>query len=59
MEMAACGFSTMDWSEIPVIAHAGDTGQALWRTQNFGEIRVRMVEYSPGYEPITGAPRAM
>src|ERR1700722_1532630 len=49
MEMAACGFSTMDWSEISVTAHAGDTGQALWRTQNFGEIRVRMVEYSPGY----------
>jgi len=22
---------------------------ALWRTQNFGDIRVRLVEYSPGY----------
>ncbi len=22
---------------------------ALWRTQQFGPIRVRMVEYSPGY----------
>src|SRR5208337_3853875 len=26
-----------------------DTGMALWRTQNFGDIRVRLVEYSPGY----------
>ncbi len=23
---------------------------ALWRTQLFGEIRVRMVEYTPGYK---------
>jgi len=22
---------------------------AIWRTQHFGNIRVRMVEYSPGY----------
>jgi hypothetical protein len=50
MEMAAAAFSTTDWSEIPVTRHAGDSGVALWRTQNFGAIRVRMVEYSPGYE---------
>jgi len=50
MKMAASAFSTTDWSEIPVIEHAGETGKALWRTLNFGEIRVRMVEYSPGYE---------
>ena len=30
--------------------HAGETGTAFWRTQNFGEIRVRMVEYSAGYK---------
>jgi hypothetical protein len=50
MEMAACAFSITDWSGVPVTEHAGDSGVALWRTQNFGEIRVRMVEYSPGYE---------
>ncbi|HSS07135.1 MAG TPA: DHCW motif cupin fold protein, partial [Rhodanobacteraceae bacterium] len=27
----------------------GDQGSARWRTQKFGDIRVRMVEYSPGY----------
>ena len=27
----------------------GERGLALWRTQHFGELRVRMVRYSPGY----------
>jgi hypothetical protein len=38
MEMAASAFSTTDWSAIPATEHAGDTGKALWRTQNFGQI---------------------
>lgn len=25
------------------------TGQAYWRTQQFGRVRVRQVEYTPGY----------
>jgi len=50
MEMPASALAVTDWSEIPVTEHAGDSGKALWRTQNLGEIRVRMVEYSPGYE---------
>ena len=29
--------------------HNGDTGVATWRTKTFGDIRVRMVEYSAGY----------
>lgn len=43
-------FGTTDWSVIKPTKHAGDAGHALWRTQTFGTIRVRMVEYSPGYE---------
>ena len=27
----------------------GETGKAYWRTRNFNNIRVRMVEYTPGY----------
>lgn len=42
-------FGTTDWSTIEPTVHPGETGQALWRTQHFGPIRVRMVEYSPGY----------
>ncbi len=50
MKIAAAAFSTTDWSAIPVTEHPGYSGKASWRTLNFGEVRVRMVEYSPGYE---------
>ena len=43
-------FGITDWSKIPTTEHAGNTGVAHWRTQQFGTIRVRMVEYSMGYE---------
>ena len=42
-------FGTTDWSTVPVTEHPGTTGMAFWRTQHFGSIRVRMVEYSAGY----------
>jgi quercetin dioxygenase-like cupin family protein len=42
-------FGTTDWATIAPTEHAGDTGTAIWRTQTFGDIRVRMVEYTPGY----------
>jgi hypothetical protein len=38
-----------DWTRVEVTNHPGETGTATWRTQNMGDIRVRMVEYSPGY----------
>ena len=34
---------------MPVMEHAGETGHALWRTSQVGDLRVRMVEYTPGY----------
>jgi len=42
-------FGTTDWPEIERIEHKGETGASYWRTRQFGDIRVRMVEYSPGY----------
>jgi hypothetical protein len=42
-------FGTTDWSAVEVTEHLGDSGVAQWRTQHFGAIRVRMVEYSAGY----------
>jgi hypothetical protein len=40
---------TTDWSQLEPTRHPGESGFALWRTQNFGDIRVRILEYSPGY----------
>jgi quercetin dioxygenase-like cupin family protein len=49
MKMTGFPLSTTDWTQVQPSEHPGDTGIALWRTQNFGDIRVRMVEYLPGY----------
>jgi len=50
MKMENIPFGTTDWSRIPITEHAGESGMALWRTQQFDTIRVRLVEYSPGYQ---------
>jgi hypothetical protein len=49
MEMKNIPFGLTDWSQIPATEHKGETGTAWWRTQQFGDIRVRMVEYTAGY----------
>lgn len=42
-------FGTVTWDDVPPTEHPGETGIAWWRTKQFGPVRVRMVEYSPGY----------
>ena len=42
-------FGTTDWDGVERTEHPGETGKAYWRTKNFNNIRVRMVEYTPGY----------
>ena len=49
MRLSDIPFGTTDWTRLEATEHKGETGVAYWRTQTFGEIRVRMVEYSPGY----------
>ncbi len=49
MRMTSIPFGTTDWSTIAPTTHAGEVGVATWRTRQFGDVRVRMVEYSPGY----------
>jgi quercetin dioxygenase-like cupin family protein len=49
MQMAGISFGITDWSQIEQVEHKGENGFAYWRTQHFGNIRVRMVEYTPGY----------
>ncbi len=49
MDIAGIPFGTTDWSDVEPTKHAGERGAATWRTRQFGAIRVRMVEYSPGY----------
>jgi hypothetical protein len=42
-------FGTTDWAAVERTEHPGERGVASWRTQQFGALRVRMVEYSAGY----------
>ena len=49
MKIQDVAFCTTDWSKITPTEHPGETGVAYWRTLETGNIRVRMVEYSPGY----------
>ncbi|MGF0536618.1 DHCW motif cupin fold protein [Agrobacterium sp. ES01] len=49
MKMTDIPFGTTDWSTVEATDHPGETGAARWRTRQFGDIRVRMVEYTPGY----------
>lgn len=49
MQISDIPFGTTDWSAVERTEHRGETGIAYWRTRNFGGIRVRLVEYTPGY----------
>ena len=55
MKIPTLPFTVTDWSEVPATKHSGETGEALWRTLDIGDLRVRMVEYPPAISPITGA----
>jgi len=49
VQLSSIPFGTTDWSTIERTERKGESGLAYWRTQHFGNIRVRMVEYTPGY----------
>lgn len=49
MQISDIPFGLTDWSTVEPTQHPGVTGKAFWRTRQFGPIRVRMVEYTPGY----------
>jgi quercetin dioxygenase-like cupin family protein len=49
LNIANVPFCTTTWADRERTEHPGETGSALWRTFEQGNIRVRVVEYSPGY----------
>jgi hypothetical protein len=49
MQLSDIPFGTTNWADIEPTRHPGEFGSALWRTKQFGNVRVRIVEYSPGY----------
>ena len=49
MQMSGIPFGTTDWEKIERTEHPAEQGRAYWRSRQFGAVRVRMVEYTPGY----------
>jgi hypothetical protein len=49
MKILPLAFTTTDWATVERTEHPGETGIAYWQTLNIGDLRVRMVEYTPGY----------
>jgi quercetin dioxygenase-like cupin family protein len=49
MRIEKVPFCVTDWRAVQKTEHPGETGVAYWRTVEQGNIRVRIVEYSPGY----------
>ena len=49
MRLTDIPFQTTDWAALAATRHPGAPGTATWRTKQHGDVRVRMVEYSPGY----------
>jgi quercetin dioxygenase-like cupin family protein len=49
MDMKNIPFGLTEWEQMEPTENKGETGIAIWRTRQFDAIRVRLVEYSPGY----------
>ena len=49
MQLSSFPFQTLDWSAIQIEEKKGETGFAYSQTFMVNDIRVRKVEYGPGY----------
>ena len=49
MKLPPLPFTSVHWDALPATEHAGEQGSAIWRTLMNGDVRMRVVEYSPGY----------
>jgi quercetin dioxygenase-like cupin family protein len=49
MKIENVPYQVVDWSKITPTERRGESGVAYWRTIEQGNLRIRIVEYSPGY----------
>ena len=49
MEMKNIPFGITDWTQVEAVEIKGETGTGYWKTREFNNINVHMVEYSAGY----------
>lgn len=49
VEIKNIPFTVVDWEDIVPEEHGGEMGKAIWKVLKFGDMRIRIVEYTPGY----------
>ena len=49
MKLANIRFETTDWADVAASEHFGEFGTAIWRMIQHGDLRIRVVDYTPGY----------
>ncbi len=49
MKIQDVPFEVTDWGQMTLVEHQGEKGTSHWRVFERGNIRVRMVDYSPGF----------
>lgn len=47
--MIPVSFQIIDWSGVDTITHPGESGLVHSKTVQFKGLRIRMIEYGPGY----------
>lgn len=57
MKIENVPYTITDWSAVAPTEHPGTTGTSYWRTFEMGNLRVRMVEFTPGYMADHWCPR--
>lgn len=50
MKLAGIEHGITDWSKVEAVKSMGEAGSARQRVRQFGDVRARIVEYSPGYK---------
>ena len=50
MQIISAPYTVIDWDDVPITKHSGETGFAYFRTYETGNVRIRLVEYSPGFK---------
>ena len=49
MKIQNIPFTITDWDQIDPVEYKGETGTSFWRIYEKDNVRVRVVDYSPGF----------
>jgi hypothetical protein len=49
MKIINAPFTVTDWTKTTPVEHKGEAGTSFWRVVESGNVRVRIVEFTPGF----------